>query len=130
MDDWQQLGGRDSLFHKDNSFIHFSDFLGAERGKSMILLNNYEAEINYFPVNWTPGMNPRASISGMIPGNYPPTGNILAYEQQSGGRIDYVLLQNDRDWGTADDALRLQIDSLFTSVYTDPNRYVVLYKRK
>lgn len=130
MDDWQQLGGRDSLFHKDNSFIHFSDFLGAERNKAMILLNNYEAEINYFPVNWTPGMNPRSSISGMIPGNYPPTGNILMYEQQSGRRIDYVLLQNDRDWGTADDALRAQLDSLYTSVYTDPNRYVVLYKRK
>jgi hypothetical protein len=130
MDDWQQLGNGDSLFHKDNSFIHFSDFLGAERKKSMILLNNYEAEINYFPVNWTPGMNPRASISGMIPGNYPPTGNILAYEQQSGRRIDYLLLQNDRNRGTTTNALRQQIDSLFTSVYIDPKRYVVLYKRK
>lgn len=130
MDDWQRLHARDSLFHKDNSFIHCSDFIGAERNKAMILLNNYEAEINYFPVNWAPGMNPRASISGMIPGNYPPTGNMLLYEQQSGKKIDYVLLQNDRDWGSADDALRQQLDTLCTLIYTDPNRYVVLYKRK
>lgn len=130
MDDWQKISLNDSLFHKDNSFIHFSDFLGAQRGKSMILLNNYEAEINYFPVNWAPGMNPRSSISGMIPGNYPPTGNLLAYEQQSKHRIDYLLLQNDRNRGSADLALRTQIDSLFTLVYADPKRYVVLYKRK
>lgn len=128
MDAWQKLPNGDSLFHKDGSFIHFSDYLGAEKNKHLILLMNYEAEINYFPVNWAPLMNPRESVEGLIPGNYPPCGNPLLYETQSGRKVDYVLLQNVRHYATCTSDLLLILQSSFDKIYA--NRFVELYRRK
>jgi hypothetical protein len=33
--DWQPMKSGDSLFQKDASFIHFTDFLGAEKNKHL-----------------------------------------------------------------------------------------------
>lgn len=133
-DDWQRIqNGKDSLFQLDGSFIHFSDFLGAEKHKHLILLMNYEAEINYFPVNWQPGKNPRQSIPGLIPGNYPPCGNVLDYETQIGRKIDYVLIQNWRkDFEKIDCVQQLisQLNNHFIMIYESPNNYIAVLKRK
>jgi hypothetical protein len=128
MDAWQKLPNGDSLFHKDGSFIHFSDYIGAAKNKHLIMLMNYEAEINYFPVNWAPLMNPRQSVEGLIPGNYPPCGNPLLYETQSGRKVDYVLLQNVRQYATCTSDLMFILENSFDKVYA--NRFVELYKRK
>ena len=128
MDAWQQLPHGDSLFHKDGSFIHFNDYLGAEKNKHLIMLMNYEAEINYFPVNWAPLKNPRESVEGLIPGNYPPCGNPLLYETQSGRNVDYVLLQNVRQYTRCTSDLMFILQNSFDKVYA--NRFVELYKRK
>ncbi len=130
LDDWQTLTSKDKLFHHDGSFIHFSDYLGAEKNKHLIMVMNYEAEINYFPVNWAPGMNPRESIEGMIPGEYPPCGKILAYEQQIGRKVDYVLLQNYKEYPLCSKDLQTQLDTLTSKLYESPNHYVKLYKRR
>jgi hypothetical protein len=132
-DDWQQLeNGKDSLFHKDGSFIHFSDFIGAEKNKHLIMLMNYEAEINYFPVNWQPGKNPRESIAGLIPGTYPPCGNISLYEKQIGRPIDYVLIQNwrkDAEEYLCVKELIAQLNTDFSLIYESKNKYVLVLKR-
>lgn len=132
-DDWQQLsGGKDSLFHKDGSFIHFSDFIGAQREKHLVMLMNYEAEINYFPVNWQSGKNPRETIAGLIPGNYPPCGDIALYEQQIDRKIDYVLIQNwrsDFENFPCVKSLINQLNSNFSLVYESKNKYVIVLKR-
>ncbi|MBP6624840.1 MAG: hypothetical protein KA198_06695 [Chitinophagaceae bacterium] len=131
MDDWQQIGKGDSLFHHDGSFIHFSDFIGAE--KHLIMIMNYEAEINYFPVNWQALKNPRESIPAMIPGIYPPTGDFQLYEKQIGRKLDYVLIQNWRKKPSADQAF-LQtmtlIERNFTKIYESPNSAVLVYQRR
>lgn len=127
MDDWQKLNDHDSLFHRDGSFIHFSDFLACEPNLPLILIMNYEAEINYFPVNWQHGKNPRESIASLMPGTYPPCGDPMPYEQQSEQKIDYVLIQNPRNYFSCDSILQGQLSRHFKSVYK--NKFVELYQR-
>lgn len=127
MDAWQQLPNGDSVFHKDGSFIHIADYLGTEKNKHLILLMNYEAEINYFPVNWAPLRNPRISVAGLIPGTYPPCGNPLDYEIQVAQKLDYVLLYNLRNYKSCTPQLQGILDNEFYKVYT--NAYVAVYKR-
>ena len=96
------------------------------------MLMNYEAEINYFPVNWQAGKNPRQSISGLIPGNYPPCGDISLYEKQINKKIDYVLIQNWRkdveNIACVKDLIS-QLNAQFSLVYESPNKYVIVLKR-
>lgn len=128
-DDWQRLTSGDSLFQKDGSFIHFSDLLGAEKDKHLILINNYEAEINYFPVNWRAGKNPRASIQELMPGTYPPNGNLSVYEKQIQRKIDYVVLQNGGN-AMSDTAQIIGLHDNFNQVYASENHVVMVHKRK
>ena len=131
--DWQPMQTGDSLFQKDASFIHFTDFLGAEKNKHLIMLMNYEAEIYYFPVNWRPFKNPRDVIKTMLPGTYPPYGDYRLYENYSKQNIDYILFQNWNDDyrnQTCIDSTMKIIEPNFTKVFESENKYVVVYKRK
>lgn len=133
-DDWQIRAQGDSIFQKDNSFLHLSDYYGAEKNKHLIMLMNYEADINYFPVNWAAGKNPRQSINGMYAGTYPPLGNYKNYELQSGKKIDYILFQN---WRNAF-ALLPQVQSMiqdmqadnFKIVFSSKNKYIQVWARE
>ncbi len=132
-DYWQQLPGKDSLFHQDGSFLHFSDYLGAVNNKHLILLNNYEAEINYFPVNWQAGKNPRESVSGFIQGVLPPCGDYSLYEKQVNHQINYIVFQNWRQdalFNPCAKSLVEKINSGFTKVFESKNRYVIVFKRR
>ncbi len=133
-DDWQRIkNGKDSLFQLDGSFIHFSDFIGAEKNKHLIMLMNYEAEINYFPVNWQAGKNPRESIPNLIPGTYPPCGDIPLYEKQINRKIDYVLIQNWRkDFENVECIQQLvsQLNEHFVMIYQSENKYIAVLQRK
>lgn len=132
-DYWQQLPGNDSLFHQDGSFLHFSDYLGAMEDKHLILLNNYEAEINYFPVNWQPGKNPRESVAGFIQGALPPCGDYSLYEKQVNHPISYIVFQNWRQEALLNPCVKSlveKINSGFTKVFESKNRYVIVFKRR
>lgn len=119
----------DSLMQRDGSFLHAGDLLGTEQDKPVILLMNYEAEIDYFPVNWMPGMNPRQSIEGLIPGTYPPCGDPLAYERQIGRRIDRLTITNPKSYAQpCYHALRDSIQRHFEPVYA--NASVEVYRRR
>lgn len=133
LDDAQHTSAKEKLFECDSSFIHFSDYVGTEKNKSLILLNNYEADIPYFPIQWRPGVSPLYKIPGMIPGQYPPCDDFRKYEKQSGKKIDYILLQNSSGFSLSPACVKdliSNIDSSFNKVYVSPLKYVVLYKRK
>lgn len=132
LDDAQHVSSKEKLFECDSSFIHFSDYLGTFK-KKIILLNNYEADIPYFPVQWRPGVSPLYKIPGMIPGQYPPCDDYKKYEIQSGRQIDYILLQNNSAYPRSFDCVQnliSQLDSSFDKVYESPKRYISVYKRK
>ncbi len=132
-DDWQQTNKGDSIFQKDNSFLHFTDYYGALKNKHLIMLMNYEADINYFPVNWAEGKLPRRSINNMYAGKYPPCGDFTAYEKQAGHQIDYILLQNWRNefinTQCTKELLTLMETVGFKKKYESPNQYIVIWER-
>ncbi len=132
-DDWQITEKGDSIFQKDNSFLHLTDYYGAIQNKHLILLMNYEADINYFPVNWAAGKNPRHSINNMYAGTYPPCGDFTAYEKQVKRRIDYILLQNWRDEFATSDCTNTLLTNMkaegFSKLYESPNQYIVVWGR-
>ena len=132
-DDWQITDKGDSIFQKDNSFLHFTDYYGAIKNKHLVLLMNYEADINYFPVNWAENKNPRYSINNMYAGTYPPCGDFTAYEKQVGRTIDYILFQNWRDEFanakcTQDLLAKMKAEG-FTKKYESTNQYIIVWGR-
>ncbi len=132
-DDWQITAKGDSIFQKDNSFLHLTDYYGAEKNKHLILLMNYEADINYFPVNWAEGKLPRTTINNFYAGTYPPCGDFTAYEKQAGKKIDYILIQNWRNEFlnakcTQNLFAQMQAEG-FSKKYESPNQYILIWGR-
>ncbi len=75
-------------------FSHASHYLGTE--KPLIILDNYEANMGYFPIRWKDETNPYYHLStgnGEREGieGCPPSADIEKYRQTSGVTIDYVL---------------------------------------
>jgi hypothetical protein len=107
---------------------HFSNYLGID--KPLILLENYEASVNWFPLklNWDKlpkvQLDNKDSISGLRWISNPYTSNIK--------QIDYVLLYgiitkiNDAKWIELKNTLNLK----YNLVYSSPNNYIGLYKKK
>jgi hypothetical protein len=85
--------------------LHFSNYLGAE--KPMVILENYEANLGWFPVQWKDG--------------------ITDMKQQ----INIVFVHGDANklnepqWSELKDLL----SSDFSLIYTSPDQYVIIYQR-
>jgi hypothetical protein len=124
--DGREISPRNSLFH------HASHYLAAD--KQLIMLDNYEANMGYFPVRWQPDVNPynimsrNAGIEGL-----PPYAQIGTWEQRTGRLVRYVLL-----WGHAGkytthaDFARLmqEVAAGYNLRYQSPTGRAVLYERK
>lgn len=106
---------------------HFSNYLGNE--KSLILLENYEVEVGWFPLVWnknSPNIQlcGKNSINGL---NWHQ--NLQAFSQQ---QIDYVFFygnmskRNDINW----EGLNAVIASEFTLKYESQNKYIQLYEKR
>ena len=106
---------------------HFSNYLGVN--KSLIILENYEASVGWFPVKWNFEKMPnillsdKESVSGMY---WPSNPQSLKKIQ-----IDYVMLYgnqekiNSPEWQELKDLL----SASFKLEYNSPDQYVLLYKR-
>ncbi len=72
-------------------FYHASQYMGTS--KPMIILDNYEANMGYFPVCWTDNTNPYKYLSrdGGLEAT-PPSASIAGYKQSSGVTVDYILM--------------------------------------
>lgn len=85
----------DGDFEIDNSYAHVTDYLGLAKNTSLIVLQNYEADLSWFSLQWHSYLNPRNTINNLYQGNYPPRGSFVDYEQATSKRVDYVFVMND-----------------------------------
>lgn len=107
--------------------IHFSNYLGAD--KAMVILENYEATVGWFPVKWNTEKIPQVMLGSkkLIPGlEWQVNGNSSVEKQ-----IDYVLLFgktekiNDANW----EELRTELDTNYKLTYRSPNNYIAIFKK-
>jgi hypothetical protein len=86
MDEHKQM-----IADRNYLFSHAAQYMGTE--KPLVFIDNYEANMGYFPVNWLEKANPYFHLSKHegIEGQ-PPYADIAEYKQTSGVTIDYVLM--------------------------------------
>lgn len=116
-----------------NPFINPSGYVATER--QAVLLNNYQATKDYFPINFRPELDPFKIMDAddwRFGGD--PYMDILGYMEMTGRSIDYVSV-----WRTSDTALEKegaqaifqQLLSEYDLIHTSPERgYAQLYRRK
>lgn len=80
--------GREIAF-RIRPFVHATGYIAAQ--KPIVLLDNYEAGYNYFPIKYRPEVDPNVHIGTMsVPSD------LLSYSSRTPGRIDYVLVWGGR----------------------------------
>ena len=88
-------GGADAAGHDIADanwlFVHTAQYLGTE--KPLIVLDNYEANMGYFPVNWVERTNPYSHL-GKAEGmeGTPPYADIEGYKKATGVNVDYIIM--------------------------------------
>lgn len=106
---------------------HFSNYLGVD--KPMIILENYEAQVGWFPVRWNTREMPRIKLcenDGINGIQWDSNINSTTIKQ-----IDYVFLFgntnkiNDESWTE----LKIVLDQNFTLSYTTEDNYAAVYSR-
>ncbi len=112
-------------------FAHTAQYLSAY--KPLIVLDNYEAHTNYFPLLWKPSVDPYTYLSTNegIEG-LPPCADIGAYYRSSGVSVDYVVvwcfdplfLQNDRFR-----QFYAQVQAGYHKIYTSPGGRAILFEK-
>ncbi len=111
-------------------FSHATQYLGTTR--PLIILDNYEANMGYFPVRWNDAVNPYNHLSKYegIEGT-PPYATIAEYKLTTGVTIDYILM-----WCYNPSFLRnehfktlyAEINAGYHVVYTSPSARTVLWE--
>ena len=107
---------------------HFSNYLGID--KPMIILENYEASVGWFPLQWNISKMPNIKLSNYqdINGSKWPSNTSSTKSKQ----IDYVLLYgntskiNNPEWAELSSVLKVYFELKCTS----ENNYVQLYCKK
>jgi len=113
-------------------YFHIPDYLGAV--KPLVMLNNYEANISYFPVNWQNGAEPFHALSKCNDGiqEHPPCVNLMGYKSEKHKDVNYVLLIGLTDPKTighpnTQDLLKQLSDNHYELIYTSANKRAKLY---
>jgi hypothetical protein len=122
----RQIADRNAVFH------HAAQYMGTD--KPLIILDNYEANMGYFPLRWKPEMNPYNHLSKAAGIEaLPPCADIAAYEAYIGKRVDNIIFWcYEPTFVTHPDfaGLYAEINSKYKLIYTAPGGRVVLYARK
>lgn len=106
---------------------HFSNYLGVE--KPMLILENYETEVGWFPLVWNPNapsihLCGRTSINGIVCHQN--------MKSNTSKEIDYIFLygnmakKDDIRWKELNEI----ISSEFELCYESKNKYIQLYEKK
>ncbi len=107
---------------------HLCDYVGVD--KPMVVLENYEATIGWFPLQWNFNKMPL-----LLLGDKPSSGDLLWINNTNAPtkkQIDYVMIYGyaaklkEAKWATLDSTL----NSSYTLIYTAENYYVTLFKKK
>lgn len=116
---------RNAIFH------HAAQYMAVE--KPLIMLDNYEANMGYFPTRWVADVNPydhlskRAGTEGL-----PPYAELGEYQRKAGVTVDYILMwcYDAKDAKDADFARFYdEIQRMYHVAYTSPTGRVILYER-
>lgn len=101
---------------------HISNYLGAD--KPMIILENYEARLGWFPLRWREGRPAQHCLDGEVP--YGVRCDSTAQELP-----DHVVLIGDTGWLSRPEraALKAQLRERYVAVPTDQD-FVAVYRRK
>ncbi len=101
-------------------FSHACQYIGTI--KPMVVLDNYEANMGYFPLRWKPETNPYLHLSkaqGIE--EHPPCADLAGYKHSSGVTVDYILM-----WGFDSSALK---NENFNQFYSEINAgYKIIYR--
>ncbi len=113
------------LNYSDNMlFNHASNYLGIE--KPLVILENYEATLNYFPLKWNINTIPNLIISN--------TNNCLNFPKNERNKkkyIDYIfiLTGNEKDSSyQCEDDIKNILNSNYHLEYNNGDKTVLLYK--
>jgi hypothetical protein len=94
-------------------FVHAAQYMGTM--KPCLVLDNYEANLEYFPLVWKQGVNPYNHLSrGQGIESQPPFARIAEYKDITGVKVDYVAM-----WCYNDSFLA---DTNFNKLYKEINR--------
>lgn len=123
--DGKVIGDRNAIFH------HAAQYIAVE--KPLIMLDNYEANMGYFPTRWVADVNPydhlskRAGIEGL-----PPYAEISEYKRKTGITVDYILMWcYDARYAKDADFARFydEIQRMYHVAYTSTTGRAILYER-
>jgi hypothetical protein len=107
---------------------HFSNYLGSD--KPMIILENYEARVGWFPLKWNPEKIPTILLGDQ--NSIPGVQWVSGYDSSKSRQIDVVFLYgrmarlNDADL----DSLKHILDTYYTLAYRSDNDYARVYRLK
>jgi hypothetical protein len=112
-------------------FVHPAQYLGA--AKAVIILDNYEANMGYFPLLWKENVNPYAHLSQFegIEGQ-PPYVDIKSYKNKTGVTIDYILMWCYDSSAPKNEHFRQlysEINIGYHQIYSSASRRTVLYQK-
>ncbi len=107
--------------------IHFSNYLGVD--KPMVLLENYEAGVGWFPLKWN-----RQDIPDLYAGEQNAVGKIGWInnpESPEKKQIDYMVLYGDTNKIHEEEYAGLKniLRTSYTKIHTSQDGYVVVYKK-
>jgi hypothetical protein len=113
-------------------FMHIAEYLGALQPH--IMLNNYEATTQWFPLQWKPNRDPYrylAEFQGFE--GWLPRANFETFRKETGKEVDYVIM-----WGLEEGLrdnpdvmlMRNRLDSGYVETYVSDGNRVRLYERK
>ncbi len=123
--DGRLIAKRNAVFH------HAAQYLTAQR--PVVVLDNYEAGMGYFPVRWKDATNPYKHLSrGAGIEGLPPYAEIVKYEKRTGVAVDNILLWCYEDHYLTDKnfaKLYAEIKKGYYKKYTSKDNRVILYSR-
>ncbi|MFP5288514.1 MAG: hypothetical protein ACLGI9_22455, partial [Thermoanaerobaculia bacterium] len=102
--------------------------------KRIVDLSLYQGDEDYFPIFFTPALNPydRIGIRDGVEGR-PPRVDFLTYPERTGGRVDFVLTwrldaaRRDDPW--VGSVLR-QLEAGYEPIYWSPRGWVEVWRRR
>jgi len=112
-------------------FTHVSQYMGMK--EPLIVLDNYEANMGFFPLQWNQETNPYYHLNtGEGMEAHRPFVDIDRYKKESGVTIDYILMwcYDQSFLGDADfKKLYENINAGYHLVYTSPTGRTILYEK-
>ncbi len=109
--------------------FHAAGYIAVDR--HVVDLSNYESRMGYFPLVFRPHLNPYVHLGNLD--TIPPIMHSLEYPADSGGRVDYILVQG-RSSAPRDEKLESimkKIESRFQLIHvSQPRGLVELWRNK